>query len=64
MKIFTPYPFDCANISSVPDREGASAIVHRKHTLVVCGGRNNGDNGTTSETENDEVLSTKCSVMR
>ena len=61
MKIFTPYPFDCANISSVPDREGASAIVHRKHTLVVCGGR---DNGTTSETEKDEVLATKCSIMR
>ena len=38
MKIFTPYPFDCANISSVPDREGASAIVYRKHVLVVCGG--------------------------
>ena len=38
MKIYTPYPFDCAEISSVPDRDGAAGILYRKHMLVVCGG--------------------------
>ena len=58
MKIFTPYPFDCAEISSVPDREDASAIVYRKHMLVICGGIN------TAGVEKDELLAPKCSMMR
>ena len=61
MKIFTPYPFDCAEISSVPDREGASGIVFRKHMLVVCGGLNgnNGSNGV----EKQKMLAPKCSII-
>ena len=70
MKIFTPYPFDCANISSVPDREGASAIVYRKHVLVVCGGglsnnnNNNNNNGTADGVEKGKSLAPKCSIIR
>ena len=65
MKIFTPYPFDCAEITSVPDREGASAIVYRKHMLVVCGGLNgnNGNNGTAG-VEEEKNLAPKCSIIR